>query len=189
MIPLSIKAVPEFVSSGACSAQPRSLAIRWYVAQTRAQHERRVSEQIHRMAMECFLPLYEKISQWKDRRVCLQVPLFPGYVFVRLDLRERLRILAVPGLVRLVGFAAEPAALSDQEIDEIRNGLKRKLRAEPCPYLPIGRRVRIDRGPLRGMEGILVRRKNGFRLVLSVALIQRSIAVEVDGADVCRTPV
>jgi transcription antitermination factor NusG len=136
------------------------------------------------MAIEDFLPLYQRISQWKDRRVCLQVPLFAGYVFVRLDLRERLRVLEVPGLVRRIGFGAQPAEVAHEEIDGIRNSLRLKLRAEPYPYLSLGQRVRIDRGPLQGTEGILVRRKNCFRLVLSVALIQRSMAVEVDAADV-----
>jgi transcription antitermination factor NusG len=112
------------------------------------------------------------------------VPLFAGYVFVRLALRERLRVLEVPGVARLVGFGGLPAELPDDELEGIRNGLKGNLRAEPCAYLSIGQRVRVERGPLQGIEGILVRRKNGLRLVLSVALIQRSIGLEIDAADV-----
>ena len=157
---------------------------RWYVAQTCAHREKRVSEQLGRREIENFLPLYEKVSQWKDRRVCLRVPLFAGYVFVRLALRERLRVLEVPGVARLVGFGGLPAELPDDELEGIRNGLKGNLRAEPCAYLSIGQRVRVERGPLQGIEGILVRRKNGLRLVLSVALIQRSIGLEIDAADV-----
>ena len=156
----------------------------WYVAQTCAHHERRVSQQLGQRAIENFLPVYEKVSQWKDRRVRLEVPLFAGYVFIRLDLRERLRVLEVPGVARLVGFGGLPAALPDEQIESIRNTLKLKLRAEPCAYLGIGQRLRIHRGPLRGLEGILVRRKNCLRLVLSVDLIQRSMAVEVDARDI-----
>lgn len=165
-------------------AAVEDFAPHWYVAQTCAHHERRVSLQLGQRAIENFLPVYERISQWKDRRVRLDVPLFAGYVFVRLGVCERLRVLQVPGVARLVGFGGLPAALPDDEIDSIRKGLQFRLRAEPCPYLAIGQRVRIYRGPLQGMEGILVRRKNCLRLVLSVALIQRSMAVEVDAGDV-----
>lgn len=156
----------------------------WYVAQTYAQHEKQVSRQLGQRAIENFLPVYERVSQWKDRRVRLQVPLFAGYVFVRLAVSKRLRVLEVPGVARLVGFGGLPAALPDDQLESIRSSLTFKLRAEPCAYLSIGQRVRIDRGPLQGIEGILLRRKNCVRLILSVALIQRSIAVEVNAADV-----
>lgn len=178
----------DSVPSGAFAAPTRDLETQWYVAQTRAQHEKRVSEQLGRRSIESFLPLYERISRWKDRRVRLQVPLFAGYVFVRLNLRERFRVLEIPGVAWLVGFAGVPTALPEAEVESIRHSLKFRLRAEPCPYLAIGQRVRVDRGPLQGVEGIFVRRKNCLRLVLSVALIQRSIAVEVDATDISRAP-
>ena len=114
----------------------------------------------------------------------IDLPLFPGYVFVRLALRDRVRVLQIPSVVRLVGFGGLPTALPDQEMEAMRNGLLRQLRLEPHPYLTIGRRVRLTSGPLMGLEGILVRRKGLLRLILSLDLIQRSIAVEVDSADV-----
>jgi transcription termination/antitermination protein NusG len=157
---------------------------RWYAAHTRANHEKRVADQLSRRAVEYFLPLYESVRKWADRRKWLEVPLFPGYVFVRLPLQERLRVLEIPSVARLVGFNNLPTALPDDEIEAIRNGLNGQLRAEPHPYLKIGRRVRIIRGPLEGCEGVLLRNKGDFRVVLSVDLIMRSVAVEVGAEDV-----
>jgi len=136
--------------------------------------------------VEHFLPLYESVRIWKDRRVKLQLPLFPGYVFVRLALRDRLRVLQVPSVVRLVGFNGHPAALPDREIEALRASVAMQLRAEPHPYLTVGRRVRIKSGPLAGVEGILTRKKNAFRVVLSLDFILRSAAVEVDISDIER---
>ncbi len=114
----------------------------------------------------------------------LQLPLFPGYVFVRMALVDRLRVLQVPSVVHLVGFNGHLAALPDAEIEGLKNGLTGGVRAEPHPFLTAGRRVRIKAGPLEGREGILLRRKGSLRVVLSIELIQRSIVVDVDVADV-----
>jgi transcription antitermination factor NusG len=153
----------------------------WYAARTRAQHEKSVADQLARRSVEHFLPLYESERRWTDRRVRLQLPLFPGYVLVRLALRDRLQVLQVPGVASLVAFRGIPAALPQEEIDALRRSLTSGLGAEPHPYLAAGRRVRIKTGPLAGMEGILVRRKNQQRFVVSLDLILRSVAVEVDG--------
>lgn len=161
---------------------------RWYVAYTCANHEKRVAEQLGQRSVENFLPLYETVRRWKDRRMRLHLPLFPGYVFVRLALRNRLQVLQVPSVVRLVGFNGLPTPLPEGEIVALQDGLKHRLRAEPHPYLTKGRRVRITTGPLAGTEGILVRAKNRYRIVLSIDLIMRSIAVEVDRADVEPAP-
>jgi len=157
---------------------------RWYAAYTRANHEKRVAEQLVRCGVEQFLPLYDSVRRWKDRRVQLRLPLFPGYVFVRLPLRDRLQVLQIPSVVRLVGFNGHAAPLDSVEIETLRQGLAQKLRAEPHPYLTVGSRVRIQHGPLAGLEGIVLRRRNNFRVVLSLELIQRSIAVDVDAAEV-----
>lgn len=114
----------------------------------------------------------------------LQLPLFPGYVFVRMALVDRLRVLQVPSVVRLVGFNGHPAALADGEIEGLKNSFACGVRAEPHPFLTAGRRVRIKAGPLEGREGILIRRKGSLRVVLSIELIQRSIVVDVEVADV-----
>jgi transcription antitermination factor NusG len=134
--------------------------------------------------VEHFLPLYETVRNWKDRRKRMELPLFPGYIFVRIPLQERLRVLITPGVVRLVGFDNRPAALPDHEIEALRTVLLHRLRSEPHPYLTIGRRVRITRGALEGMEGVLIRKKGRVRLVLSINLIRQSAMIEVDSADV-----
>src|SRR6266550_8520486 len=156
---------------------------RWYVAHTSANHEKRVTQQLLERSVENFLPLYDSVRRWKDRRMQVQLPLFPGYVFVRLALRDRLKVLQVPGVARLISFNGQPAVLPDGEIESLRTSLRAQLRAEPHPYLKVGRRVRIKRGPLVGVEGILVRKKSALRVVLSIDLIMRSASVEVDASD------
>jgi transcription antitermination factor NusG len=156
----------------------------WYAAYTCANHEKRVANEIEARGVEHCLPVYSSVRRWKDRRVNLELPLFPGYVFVRLALRDRLRVLQVPSVVRLVGFNGWPAALPDEEMEILRMGLSGRLRAEPHPFLTVGRRVRIISGPLAGLEGVLKRKKNSLRVVVSLGLIQRSVAVDVDIADV-----
>ena len=156
----------------------------WYAAYTCAQHEKRVAAELGMREVEHFLPLYSSVRRWKDRRVQLELPLFPGYVFVRLALRERLRVLQIPSVVRLVGFSGLPTALPDEEMEILRWGICQSLRAEPHPFLTVGRRVRITGGPFAGLEGVLKRMKGNLRVVVSLELIQRSLAVDVDAADV-----
>jgi transcription antitermination factor NusG len=159
---------------------------RWFAAYTCANHEKRVAALLHVRAVEHFLPLYSSLRRWKDRRVRLELPLFPGYIFVRLARSERLQVLEAPGIVRLVGFNGQPYALPDREVESLSNGIKLGLCIQPHPYLSAGARVRIKRGPLGGAEGILIRRKNTYRVVLSLDLITRSASVEVDASDVDR---
>jgi len=156
----------------------------WYVVHTSANHEKRVSEQFMYRGVEYFLPQYESMRRWKDRRMKLQLPLFPGYVFVHLALCDRLQVLQVPGVACLVGFSGQPAPLPDTEIEAIRASTAAHVRSEPHPYLTVGRRVRIARGALEGVEGILVRKKSAFRVVLSISLLMRSAAVEVEAGDI-----
>jgi transcription antitermination factor NusG len=157
---------------------------RWYAAYTSANHEKRVAAQLEERAVEHFLPLYDSVRRWKDRRIKLKLPLFPGYVFVWLALRDRLQVLQVPGVAKLVGFNGTPAALPQEEIEALRMSLADGVRAEPHPYLTVGRRVTIKSGPLAGLKGVLRRRKGNLRVVLSVDLLQRSISVGMDLADV-----
>jgi transcription antitermination factor NusG len=157
---------------------------RWYVAYTNPRHEKRVAGQMDRNCIECFLPVYRSVRRWKDRRKQLELPLFPGYVFVHVALRDRLQVLQLPGVVQFVSFHGKPAPIPILEIESLRNGLAQKVRAEPHPYLRVGRQVRVHSGPMAGLEGVLVRRKDKFRVVLSIHLIQRSIAVEVDEAEI-----
>jgi transcription antitermination factor NusG len=159
-------------------AQPR-----WYAIQTCANHEKRVFAQLGQRTVEAYLPLCGSVRRWKDRRVRLEMPLFPGYVFVHLALRDRLQVLQTPSVVRLVGFSGQPTPLPDQEIEALRHGLTHDVRMEPHPYLKVGRRVRVTTGPLQGLEGILVRKKNRSRFVISLDLIMRSVAAEIDVAE------
>ena len=154
----------------------------WYAAYTSANHEKRVAEQLSVRAVDHFLPLYSSVRRWKDRRVQLQLPLFPGYVFVRLALRDRLQVLEIPSVARLVGFNGSPTPLPDDEIAALKVGLESGVQAVPHPYLKVGRRVRITNGPFEGLEGILVRRKNELRFVISLELIQRSVLLDVDAS-------
>ncbi len=157
---------------------------RWYAAYTCANHEKRVAAELGMREVEHFLPVYRSVRRWKDRRVQLELPLFPGYVFVRLALGGRMRVVQIPSVVRLVGFNGLPTALPDTEMEIMRAGLSQNLRAEPHPFLTVGRRVRITGGPFAGLEGILKRKKSNLRVVVSLELIQRSVAVDVDVADV-----
>jgi transcription antitermination factor NusG len=156
----------------------------WYALHTCANHEKRVAAELDVRTIEHFLPLYCSLRCWKDRRVTLDLPLFPGYVFVHLSLNVRLRVLQLPGVVRLVSFGGLPVALPDAQVEALRAGLNGQLRTQPHPYLGVGRRVRVVRGPFKYGEGILIRKKAGFRVVLSLEVIMRSVAVEVDLADV-----
>ncbi len=165
------------------SVTPSLFEPRWYAVYTSANHEKRVARQLEQRSVEHLLPLYESVRRWKDRRVRLQMPLFPGYVFVRLALRDRLPLLQIPSVVRLVSFDGQPAPLPEEDIQAIRNCLGRGHQVEPHPYLQVGRRVRVKSGPFQGLEGIILRRKNRTRFVLSFELIMRSVAVEVDETD------
>jgi transcription antitermination factor NusG len=157
--------------------------LRWYALYTRANHERAVADQLRDRQLEHYLPQYESLRRWKDRTVRLHLPLFPGYLFVRLPLLKRLTVQQIPGVVQFVGFGGSPTEISESELYQIREVLSGGFRAEPHPFLRVGRRVRVRSGPLAGLEGILVRRKNRARLVISIELIVRSVAVEMDEAD------
>lgn len=153
---------------------------RWYAACIRSRHEKSVARQLARKSVEAFVPLYETVRRWRNGQHRVQLPLFTGYTFVRIALRDRLHILKVPGVVRLVGFNGMPVPLPDGEIERLRQALTSGTKAEPHPFLTAGRRVRITAGPLAGNEGILVRRRGILRVVLSIDVIRRSILVEVE---------
>jgi transcription antitermination factor NusG len=172
------------INPGAVALPASSPEPRWYAVYTRANHEKRVAAELGERDVKHFLPLYSSVRRWKDRRVRLTMPLFPGYVFVRLALQDRLSVLQIPSVVRLIGFGGLPAALSDEEVEILRSGLADDLHAEPHPFLTVGRHVRIVRGPLVGFEGVLRRIKNNLRFVISVELIRSAFAVDVDAADV-----
>ncbi|MGB9071636.1 MAG: UpxY family transcription antiterminator [Terriglobales bacterium] len=157
---------------------------RWYAVSVRPRHERLVTRHLEHQGLNYFLPVYRSVRRWKDRRKELDMVLFPGYVFVNLNLRDRLDVLRAPGVLRFVTFQGQPAAVPDSEIRALESSMFAGLRPQPHPYLRQGRKVRVKRGPLVDAEGIMIRRKEGFRLVLSIELIMRSVMLEVDEADV-----
>jgi transcription antitermination factor NusG len=156
----------------------------WFAVFTKSHHEKKVSHQLKQQDIENFLPLYSQVHQWTNRRrVTVELPLFPNYIFVRIDRIERGRVLRLPGVLSIVGRGYEPAPLPDFEIESLRSGLHLR-KFEPHPGLVVGTRVRIKMGALEGMEGVLLRNKNNLRVVLTVALINRGVAIEVDADDV-----
>jgi len=159
------------------------LVPQWYAIYTCARHEKYVARQLEERGIAHFLPLYRSWHTWKDRRKQVELALFPSYVFVNISMQVRLRVLQLQGVVHLVTFNGQPAALPQLEIDALRNGLAQRIYAEPHPYLTAGRRVRVCRGPLVGTEGILIRWKDKLRVVISLEVLMRSVAVEVDAAD------
>lgn len=139
-----------------------------------------MSEQLADRNIETFLPLYEIVHRWKNRcKVTLKLPLFPGYLFVRIARRQRNDVLGVPGVLAIIGPRHEPTPLPEFEIEALRNGLHLH-KCEPHPYLVIGERARIRSGPLEGLEGIVLRKKSGCRVVLTVEQIAQSVAIEID---------
>jgi transcription antitermination factor NusG len=157
---------------------------KWFAVYTSPRHEKRVAQHMAAREIEHYLPLYHPLRKWRDgSTVTLDLPLFPGYLFVRTRRSDRVQVLEVPGVLTFVGgTGGQPAALPDAEIEALRVGLPLR-QVEPHTLLTVGKRARIRSGALAGMEGVVVRQKNGLRVVLTVELIMQSMAVEVDGSE------
>lgn len=167
------------------SASTDNCQANWYAAYTYSYHEKRVAGQLRERSIAYFLPLYKVVHRWQNGRAAdLQLPLFPGYIFVQVARAERIRVLEISSVVRLVGSGTGPLAIPDSEIETLRNGLSSAVHAEPYPFLTVGTRVRIRRGPFSGAEGFLIKRSRNCRVVISIAAIMRSVAVEVHASDV-----
>ncbi|MGB8472977.1 MAG: UpxY family transcription antiterminator [Candidatus Acidiferrum sp.] len=151
----------------------------WYALYTRHQHEKMVDQVLTNKGFNTFLPLYATTHNWKDRTKALTLPLFPCYVFLKGGIDRRLHILTTPGIYGLVSSAGQPAAIPDIEIEAIRRVVESGVRVEAHPYLKCGNWVRVKCGPLAGIQGILVRKKNISRLVLSVEILGTAAAIEV----------
>jgi transcription elongation factor/antiterminator RfaH len=152
----------------------------WFALQVRTRRERLVSTHLKGQGYECLLPLYKSQRQWSDRVKELERPLFPGYLFCRFDFQNRRPLVVTPGVIRIVGMGDRPMPIEDQEIEAIQLAQASGLQSQPWPYLEVGERVRVNYGNLSGLEGILVNLKGNHRVVLSVRLLQRSVAMEVD---------
>lgn len=158
----------------------------WFALYTRHQHEKSVARLLSGKGVETFLPLYNAAHRWKDRVKRLSLPLFPNYVFVLAGADRRAAILQAPGIYDFVRLSGSPVPIPAEEIEAVRRVVEKGLSVEPHPFLKFGDRVRLRTGPLEGIEGILVRKKNLYRLVISVELLVRSVAVEVDAVDIER---
>jgi len=156
----------------------------WCALYTRHQHEKTVAEMLTAKGLEVFLPVYNSVRVWKDRKKTLTLPLFPCYVFVRGGVHQRLQVVTTPGVHMILCNGDEVAAIPEDQIEAIRRTVEGKMRVEPHPFLNCGERVRVKRGTLEGVEGILVRKKNQFRLVLCVDMVAQCMAVEVEASDV-----
>ena len=155
----------------------------WYAIQTRPNHEKRVEERLKLKSLPTFLPVHRCRHHWKNgTQADLELPLFPCYVFARASAYDRLRIIQLPGVVGMAISSEHPTIIPDEEIEVLRTAVN-TLRAEPHPYLKTGQKVRITAGPLAGMEGILTRRKQELRVVITIELIMRSLLVEVSERD------
>ncbi len=159
----------------------------WYALYTRHQHEKTVKDILTAKGFEVFLPLYSVTHQWKDRVKKLSLPLFPCYVFIRASMDRRLHIMTTPGVYAFVGNQGCAAPIPEAEIDGVRRTVDSLLHVEPHPFLRTGDWVRVKSGPLKDIEGILIRKTSRFRLVLSVEMLEKSVAVEVDPSVVERS--
>jgi transcription antitermination factor NusG len=158
----------------------------WYALQVRTNREAAVSDALTSKGLETFLPRYAVRRQWKDRIHETAAPLFPGYAFCRFDPVTRLPILTTPGVVSVVSYGSEPAAVDEGEIVAIRAAIARGGKVEPWAHPILGQVVQIERGPLAGMSGVLVSVKSSLRIVLSISLIQRSVTAEIDASMIAR---
>ena len=156
----------------------------WYALRTRSRHEKRVQDQLRARGIEPFLPTIERWSQWKDRRKLVTFPLFPGYCFARFTQRDRLTVLTAQGVVQIVGNPEGPLSVPDAEIESVRRLVTSTLPYDPHPYLEEGRLVEVIRGPLKGLEGVLVRKGARARFVIRITLIHQAASVELDAHDV-----
>ncbi len=154
----------------------------WYVIYTRHQHEKTIAGALVNKAFDAFVPLYAVVHRWRDRSKRLLLPLFPCYVFVRDCLNRQTQILVTPGVHWFIGFNGRPAEIPAHEMEALFRMVASSLRLEPHPFLKCGDRVRIRCGPLEGIEGTLIRKMGLWRLVLSVDMLQRAVAVQIDSS-------
>jgi transcription antitermination factor NusG len=162
--------------------KPETSTHSWFALQTRSRYEHFAAAHLRSKGYELFLPVYTCRRRWSDRIKEVELPLFPGYVFCKFDLLNRLPILVTPGVIQVVGNGKNPLPIDDAEVAALQAVVQSELPRQPWPFLQVGQKVRIAYGPLCGFEGILVNVKGNHRLVLSVGLLRRSVAVEVDSA-------
>jgi transcription antitermination factor NusG len=164
------------------AAGSRNGELPWFALQVRTRHETGVAGFLEAKGYKQFVPLYKARKRWSDRIKVTEAPLFPGYLFCRFDPQHRLPILKTPGVIQIVGYNRIPTPIDEMEIDAIQTLIASGLQTQPWPFLAVGERVRIESGALRGVDGIVVKMKENHRLVVSITLLRRSVAVEIDSA-------
>jgi transcription antitermination factor NusG len=176
-----VREIPDSTQGGDAAAPAFTAApYPWFALQVRMRHEVDVADHLKGKGYEWFLPLYKARRRWSDRIKEVDAPLFPGYLFCRFNPHNRLPILKTPGVTQIVGYNHVPVPVDEQEIEAIRRLVASGVPNFPCAYLEVGSKVRIEAGALRGLEGMLTELKGKRRLVLSITLLQRSVAVEID---------
>lgn len=166
--------------AGLLAGPRRPMPFQWYALVVKPNHEKAVFEHLSVSAYEAVLPLYRSRRRWSDRVKEVTLPLFPGYVFCRFSYRSRVRVLRIPSVRSVVAAGSEPAPIPDWEIEAIQAVIRSGLPVKPWPFLKVGQRVVVTAGPLRGVEGILVEFRKTWQVIVSVELLQRSVATEVD---------
>lgn len=159
----------------------------WYAIHTRSRHEFVVKDELLKKNYEVFLPTVDKLRKWKDRKKIVTFPMFSGYLFVKTEITKEklLEILKTRGVVRVLGYTPlSPAPVPEVQIENLKKLVSSGIQADPYPYLKEGELVRIKKGPLEGVTGILKKRENIYKLVLSIDLLQRSISIAIDVTDV-----
>jgi len=161
-------------------------ALRWYAVHVRSKHEKKVADELREKGVDAFLPAVKKVHRWSDRRVVIDVPVFPCYVFVRMHLAPipRLAVLRTPGVFRFVGFKQGPTPIPDVQIEAVQAVLASHLPISSCGFVKVGEKVRIRGGALEGVEGVLIGHNGARRLIISIDLIQQSMHVAVEGYDI-----
>ena len=156
--------------------------INWFAVQVRTNQEIRVGSYLQERGHEQFVPTYRCRKRWSDRIKTVEMAMFPGYMFCRFDPQDRLPILKAPGVIQIAGYNRLPVPVEESEIKALQLATASGLTNQPWPFLTVGARVRIEAGPLRGQEGLLLEFKGSYKLILSITLLHRSVAVEIDGA-------
>jgi transcription termination/antitermination protein NusG len=157
-----------------------NIDVNWFALTVRPQHEKAVAEQLSAHALEAYVPLYRSRRRWSDRVKTIELPLFPRYVFSRFAFENRLKVIGIPSVTSIVGFGGTPSPISQDEIDLVKLLARQDLPISPWPFLRVGERVRVRQGPLLGVEGILVREKACYRVVVNIEMLNRAVAVELE---------
>ena len=155
----------------------------WFAAYTYANHEKSVAQQLRTRGVACFLPLYSAVHRWKDRKVTLELPLFPGYVFVHLAPVKHFQVLQIPRVARIVGTSRQPTPLPEREIQVLMDAKALAVRTEPYRFLTIGTKVRVKAGCFEGLEGFVLRRKGMQGIIVTLRAISSAFVIEVSAQD------